>query len=65
MLLEPATRIAIELDHPAYECIHLALAAERDCRFVTADKTLLRKLDPGRQPTLRTRAIALTEADAL
>ena len=29
LLLEtPTTRIAIDLDHPAYECLYLALAAE-------------------------------------
>ncbi len=65
LLLEPATLIAIELDHPAYDCIYLALAVERDCKFVTADNTLLRKLDQSRQPTLRARAIALREADAI
>jgi predicted nucleic acid-binding protein len=36
LLLEAATRIAIELDHPAYDCLYLALASERDCRLVTA-----------------------------
>ena len=65
LLLEPATRIAIELDHPAYDCIYLALAAERDCPFVTADERLLRKLDEGRRRIPRVRAMSLAEADAL
>jgi predicted nucleic acid-binding protein len=65
VLLEPATRLAIELDHPAYDCIYLALAIERDCRFVTADQRLLRKLDQGRRRTLRAKAVALTGADTL
>jgi len=65
ILLEPATRIAIELDHPAYDCIYLALAAERDCPFVTADERLPRKLDEGRRRILRVRAMSLPEADAL
>jgi predicted nucleic acid-binding protein len=65
ILLEPATRIAIELDHPAYDCVYLALAIERDCRFVTADQRLLRKLDQGRRRMLRARAMSLTEADTL
>jgi predicted nucleic acid-binding protein len=65
ILLEPATRIAIELDHPAYDCVYLALAVERDCRFVTADQRLLRKLDQGRRRMLRARAMSLTEADTL
>src|SRR5436305_3870067 len=43
-LLEPATRLAIELEHPAYDCIYLALAIEMDCRFGTADKAFVRKI---------------------
>ena len=64
-LMERATQIAIELDHPAYDCIYLALAAERDCPFVTADERLLRKLDEGRPRIHRVRAVSLTEADTL
>jgi predicted nucleic acid-binding protein len=63
--MEAATRIAIELDHPAYECIYLALAIDNGCKFVTADQRLLRKLDQRRQPTLRACAISLTEAAEL
>jgi len=47
MPLEPATRIASELDHPAYDCITLALAAERDCRFVTAGKNCANSIRAG------------------
>ena len=61
-LLEAATRISIEIDHPAYDCLYLALALERKCQFVTADQRLLRKLHQGRQGTLRDRAISLIEA---
>lgn len=64
-LLEGATRIAIDLDHPAYDCLYLALAAANDCRFVTADERLLRKLEQGRRRTLRDRAMSLTEAAKL
>lgn len=42
-LLEPATRLAIELDHPAYDCVYLALALANGWRFVTADQRLLTK----------------------
>ena len=38
-----AARLAIELDHPAYDCIYLALALERGVPFVTADQRLLRR----------------------
>jgi len=61
-LLEAATRISIEIDHPAYDCLCLALALERKCQFVAADQRLLRKLHQGRQGTLRDRAISLIEA---
>jgi len=61
-LFEVATSLAIELDHPAYDCIYLALAVEHDCQFVTADERLLRKLGQSRRRTLRHRAVSLTEA---
>ena len=65
LLLEPATRIAIDLDHPAYECLYLALAAERDCELVTADERLFHKLDRRRRQALRARVAPLAGADAL
>lgn len=40
-LLEPAAELAIALSHPAYDCIYLALARQRQARFVTADQRLL------------------------
>lgn len=61
-LFETATSLAIELDHPAYDCIYLALAVENDCPFVTADERFLRKLAQGRRVALRNRAMSLTEA---
>jgi predicted nucleic acid-binding protein len=60
-LLAAATRIAIELDHPAYDCLYLALAIENDCPFVTADERFLRKLG-GRRSRIRAKAVLLTEA---
>lgn len=61
-LLEGATGLAIELDHPAYDCIYLALAIEGDCRFVTADDRLLRKLGQSQRGALRHRVMSLTQA---
>jgi predicted nucleic acid-binding protein len=61
-LFESATRLAIELDHPAYDCLYLALAIENECQFATADERLLRKLSQRRQETLRDRAVSLTIA---
>lgn len=43
-LMDGATRLAIALDHAAYDCIYLALAIERAWPFVTADERFRRKL---------------------
>jgi predicted nucleic acid-binding protein len=61
-LLEAATSIAIDLDHPAYDCVYVALAAANDCCFVTADQRFLRKVGQGGRGTFRDRVISLTEA---
>ncbi len=45
-LLEPATRLAAELDHPAYDCLYLALAPVRRRDMVRADAALGRKVLP-------------------
>jgi predicted nucleic acid-binding protein len=42
-LLEQATKLAIVLDHPAYDCVYLALAQSLACDFVTADIGLQRE----------------------
>jgi predicted nucleic acid-binding protein len=60
-LLDEATRIAIELDHPAYDCLYLALALANDCPFVTADQRMLRKLAQAGD-ALFGRVISLAEA---
>ncbi|MEJ8571663.1 type II toxin-antitoxin system VapC family toxin [Microbaculum marinum] len=43
-LLDAATRIAVELDHAAYDCVYLALALDRNCRFVSADRRFVDKV---------------------
>ncbi len=64
-LWDVATQMAIELDHPAYDCVYLAVAIANDCRFVTADDRLLRRLGQTTKSELRERAISLTEAENL
>ncbi|MBV9290696.1 MAG: type II toxin-antitoxin system VapC family toxin [Hyphomicrobiales bacterium] len=64
-LLAIATRMAVELNHPAYDCVYLALAAENDCQLVTADERLLRKLGQSRRRAFRNRATSLAEAVGL
>ena len=61
-LLEAAVRMAIEIDHAAYDCVYLALAIENKCQFVTADGRFLRKIHHGGQGALRARALSLIEA---
>lgn len=62
-LLEAATRIAIEINHPAYDCLYVALAVENNCKFVTADERLLRRLaEAGAGGRFRERVIALADA---
>ena len=41
--LESATKLAIALGHPAYDCTYLALAESLSCDLVTADQSLSRK----------------------
>ncbi|MDT9165965.1 type II toxin-antitoxin system VapC family toxin, partial [Escherichia coli] len=44
VVMKSAFTIALDLDHPVYDCLYLALAAARDCRLVTADARLLARL---------------------
>ena len=61
-LFEEATRISIEMDRPAYDCVYLALAAASKCRFVTADERLVWKLRQSRDRAIRSFAVTLAEA---
>jgi predicted nucleic acid-binding protein len=61
-LLETATVMALELDHPAYDCVYIALAAAKDCQFVTADDRLIRKVASARPVRWRDKVIALRDA---
>jgi len=61
-LFEAATQISIDLDHPAYDCVYLALAIENKCHFVTADERLLQKIYRCRQAILRGSAVSLIDA---
>lgn len=41
-LVREALDLAVALDHPVYDCVYLALAADLDARLVTADAELVR-----------------------
>jgi len=59
--LKTATRIAVNLDHPEYDCLYLALAVENGSRFISTDERFLVKLR-ARRGRFRSRIISLTEA---
>ena len=61
-LMEKALKLAVELDHAAYDCIYLSLALENDWSFVTADERLVRKLRQAPGKRFDTRVRSLTEA---
>ena len=42
LLVRPAARLAIELGHPVYDCLYLALAASHSAPLATADERLRR-----------------------
>lgn len=60
-LLTGSLELAIALDHPAYDCIYLAVALKEDLRFVTADASLVRKLRQSSDAKLRDLALLLGE----
>jgi len=63
-LFAAATEIAIRLDHPAYDCLYLALARERALRLATADDRLLTRLSKAGFEDLSALAISLPAAAA-
>ncbi|MFU8822374.1 MAG: type II toxin-antitoxin system VapC family toxin [Gammaproteobacteria bacterium] len=65
LLLAESLKLALELDHPAYDCLYLALALARDCRFVTADGRLVKKLAQTGGQRLRDCVLTLDVAPAL
>jgi hypothetical protein len=53
---------AVELDHPAYDAVYLAVAEASELRFVTADDRLTRKMREG-QNRFRHMLVALSETE--
>ncbi len=64
-LMPRALDLAISLDHPAYDCIYLALAIENAWRFITADERLVRKLAEARDAELAGKVLPLGEVERL
>jgi predicted nucleic acid-binding protein len=64
-LLERAVQIAIELKHPAYDCLYLAVAERSGCRFVTADERFLRLIRRGNRDQLQHFVLSLSAATGI
>jgi predicted nucleic acid-binding protein len=60
-LLEAAMLIAFDLDRSARDCVYVALAAARNCRFVTADMQLVRTAREAAHGAWADRVISLQE----
>lgn len=60
--LHAATALAIELDHPAYDCLYIALALEKGCAFATADQRLLRKAQQSARKDVAAMILGLQQA---
>jgi len=58
-LLERATSLAIDLSHPAYDCVYLAAAVQTGARFVTANNRLLRVISERASRELAGSCVAL------
>lgn len=61
-LLHAATRLAVALSHPAYDCVYLSLALARSTRFVTADDRFIHKLSRHPDKSLSAAVISLADA---
>jgi predicted nucleic acid-binding protein len=63
-LMERATALSIDIGHPAYDCIYLALAERKQTRFVTADDHFLRIVNRHGAADLATLCVSLNEIAA-
>ena len=52
----------LALDHPAYDCVYIALAEAEELQFVTADTGLLRKVTRRSSGRYASRILGLTDA---
>lgn len=57
-LLKPALALSLELHHPVYDCLYLALAQRRGVPLVTADERLISALRRRRIPSLAVVSLA-------
>ncbi|MGD9921339.1 MAG: type II toxin-antitoxin system VapC family toxin [Pseudorhodoplanes sp.] len=55
------TDLALELDHPAYDCAYIVLAQSRQCRFATADTRLVTAIGRAARNDLKNVVVAFTD----
>jgi predicted nucleic acid-binding protein len=55
------TDLALELDHPAYDCAYIVLAQIRRCRFATADTRLVTAVGRAARNDLKNVVVAFTD----
>ena len=55
--------LSLDLDHPAYDCMYLALALERGDAFVTAERRFVRLVSDRGAPDLRGKVVNLGDVD--
>ena len=60
-LTPAAGRLALDLDHPLYDCFYLALAMEESCAVITADTRFADKV--GRHSYLQDRLLRLADLE--
>lgn len=63
-LLSASLKLAVQLAHPAYDCLYLALALSRKSVLITADERLVDKIAERGDRDLRGRVISLRAADS-
>ncbi len=60
-LLDTALRISLDLKHPVYDCVYLALALQLEVPLITADRRLVTAVR--RKKSLGIHVALITEAD--
>jgi predicted nucleic acid-binding protein len=60
-LIVESAELAFMLNHPAYDCMYIALARQEACQLITADQRLVRKLQQSSDGHLRNIAVLLDE----
>jgi predicted nucleic acid-binding protein len=55
------TNLALDLNHPAYDCAYIVLALSQQCQFATADRRLIAAVDKGARNDIKGVVVAFTD----